>query len=121
MNDLIKRELSKVKVAKIPPFDDNTTVIHIKKGLNVNEFKIGKGYEVILYNVLVNPPSGFSFHTNWNKGIIPKSRYLKCFVVEKMSSMIKVDSVLCDENFNDNGEMWSGWLPIEYLDKVGDL
>ena len=121
MNDLIKRELLKVKVAKIPPFDDNTIHIHIKKGLNVNEFRVGGGYAIALYNVLVNPPKNFSFHINWNRGVVPKSRFLKCYVVEKMSSMIKVDALLCDENFNDNGEMWSGWLPIEYLDKVGDL
>ena len=121
MNELIKRELLKVKVAKVPPFDDNTTHIHIKKGLNVNEFKVGCAYAVQLYNVLVNPPKNFSFHINWNKGNVPKSRYMKCYVVEKMSAMIKVDALLCDENFNDIGEMWSGWLLIEYLYKVSDL
>lgn len=121
MNDLILRELRKVKVAQIEPFDENSTTIHIKKGLNVNEFKVGKGYEIELDDVLVFPPMNFSFHINWNKGIKPTSKYLKCFIIERVASTIKVDAVACDENFNDTSDIWSGWLPIEYLKIRGEL
>lgn len=121
MNDLIRKQLTKIKVANVQPFKDTDKVIHIRKGLNINEFKIGNGYEIVLDDILLNPPNDFSFHINWNKGIVPRGKYLKCFVVAKIASIIKVDSVVCNENFEDSNIIWSGWLPIDMIRKVGDL
>lgn len=114
MNPLIKKQLDKVSVAKLPHFDDNTTklVIPMRSANDTIVLEEGKCYIIQIEDYILNPPEGFTLHTNWNNNKIPKHKIMKIDVRKVMGKMIKVNSIGYDiinkVNIND---VWEGWLP----------
>ena len=114
MNPLIKKQLANCKVANIPYFDDNTTVINIPKGsiLNVTPYQVGKYYIIELADFLLNPSEGNTLSSNWNKGTCPKYKYYKCEIVKMVGKMICILGYGLDPvTGQDTSDLWEGWVP----------
>lgn len=113
MNKFIEEELNKCKLVDIKFISD--TEILIKKKESIDKIiQLNNYYLIELENYILHPNINFTLAENWNKGIIPKSKYLKCMIVQIMGKMIKIDGSGYDiENNNDLNDVYLGlWLPI---------
>lgn len=114
MNPLIKQQLEKCKVAVIPTFDDDTTILNIPKGtiVTVSPFEVGRCYLVELADYILNPPPDFTLAINWNQGSIPKHKYYKCEINKLMGNMVKIQGCgYLPDTQEDTFDMWAGWVP----------
>jgi hypothetical protein len=115
MNPLIKDQLSKVRRVKLPPFDDTTQVITVQRGdvrTISDTLQEDCCYLISVEDYILNPPDGFTLHTNWNNNTVPKHKVMKVDITKIMGKMVKVNSVGYDmKNHLDLPDMWSGWLP----------
>ena len=95
MNELIKQQLLKCKIAQLPEFNDNTTEILIKKSTNIipheNEY-----YLISLDDNLIDQSNTTPLTLNWNNGSIPKYKYYKIDLIKIMAQMIKINGVAFD-------------------------
>ena len=118
MNPLIKKQLKSCKVAVVPQFDDNTTLIKIPKGSisNVSPFEVGKCYLVELADYITNPPPDFTLAVNWNQGSIPSHKYYKCEINKLLGNMVRIQGCgYIPETNTDTLDMWAGWVPQKGL------
>ena len=114
MNPLIKDQLSKIQRVDVPPFDDSTTQLTIARNnvKPISGLQEDHCYLISVEDYILNPPDGFTLHTNWNNNIAPKHKVMKIDVTKVMGKMVKVNSLGYDmENQIDTTDMWSGWLP----------
>ena len=113
MNKFIKEQLGKCRVAVLPSYDDNTLNMIIPKTNNlIDTLKEDSCYFVKLENYIINPPSNFDLHTNWNHNVIPKDQYMNCEIVQVMGKMIKIRGAGVDESGKQpTGNYWEGWIP----------
>ena len=111
MNKFIEEELKKCKVADIEILSDTEILIKQRKK---TELQLNNYYIIELENYIIHPNINFTLAENWNKGIIPKSKYLKCMIIQIMGKMIKIDGSGYDiENNNDLNDVYLGlWLPM---------
>lgn len=124
MNEIIKQQLLSCKVANIPEFNDLTThlIIPAKKSGNGIAIREGCCYLIELQDVLLNPTDMIELHKNWNNNILPCCKYMKCECTKMVGGMIHIDGVGYD--FMNNIDLsctWSGWLPLEYINVLGEL
>lgn len=123
MNNVIKRELEKVH-APLPQYDDNTTHIHIDKKVEAGPmFLVNKSYLVEIADYIINEPSNFTLSSNWNKGVIPKSKHLLIHIKEQVGKMLKVmarDYELSTEQCLE-GIYFDLWLPLDGVTKIREL
>lgn len=118
MNQIIEEQLSKVRIADLPLYDEYTQhlIIPKKDKATIGTLELFKSYLIEIENYILNPPDGFSLHSNWNKGIGPKCKHLKVEVIQLAGKMIKVKSVGFDCNNNrETEEVWEGWLPSKAI------
>jgi hypothetical protein len=111
-------------VAILPPFDDNTTHIDIRKGtsLNVTPYQVHKCYIVELENYIVNPPPNFTLAQNWNHGSVPKHKFYKCEISQVMGSMVRIMGCGYDPiNDIDTNDIWDGWVPQAGIKIIKEL
>lgn len=116
MNKIIWEQLNSVKVVDLPPFDQNTTLIEIKKKEKLPDliFQVDHYYLIELEKYIIDPPDGFTLHTNWNNNIIPTNLYYKCYCDKIMGKMVHILGVAFDYmNKTDLEENWDGWLPMK--------
>ena len=114
MNPLIKTQLNKIRTVRLPEFDDNTTHLNIPMRTNSDPIVVeqDKCYIIQVEDYILNPPDGFTLHTNWNGNKIPKHKFMKVDVTKIMGKMIKVNSIGYDMfNGTNINDMWEGWLP----------
>lgn len=114
MNPLIKDQLSKIRRVNVSTYSDSTTQLEFLKSdvKRDTELQADHCYLISVEDYILNPPEGFTLHTNWNNNIIPKHKFMKIDVLQIMGKMIKVNSVGFDmKNQIDIGDTWSGWLP----------
>ena len=114
MNPLIKKQLENCKVANIPSFDENCTVINIAKGsvLNVTHYQIGKCYIVELADYVLTPSEDSTLSTNWNNGTVPKYKYYKCEITKIVGKMINILGYgLNPFTGEETNDLWEGWVP----------
>lgn len=114
MNPLIKDQLQKIRRIEVPEYDDSTNVITLQKGSSVlcSGLQEDHCYLISVEDYILNPPEGFTLHTNWNNNITPKHKFMKVDVLQIMGKMIKVNSIGFDmKNQLDLGDPWTGWLP----------
>lgn len=124
MNKFVKEELSKVKVAQLPEYDDTTVSMIIPKhsGVDGDDLKQDRCYLLCIEPYILNPPEGFTLHDNWNNGVAPKHQYMKAEVNVLMGKMVKVTSVGYDyQNNMDTNDVWEGWLPRSAVKIVREL
>ena len=97
MNKYIKEQLLKCKIAQIPDFNDNTTELIINCVDSVVHNNIDLEYDhnyiIELERYITNPPDTFTLADNWNKGVIPTSKYLYCSPKQINGKMIQFDAV----------------------------
>ena len=115
MNNLIKDQLLKCKVAEIPQFNDSTTVINLCK-LNPLKPVLGGFYSVQIENYIINQPPNFTLSQNWNNGTKPPELFLNVEVKQIMGNMIRVNCVGQETNIP-----WEGWLPIKSIKVLKQL
>ena len=117
MNLIIEEQLKKCKVAKIPQFDETTTHLIIPKqegAISCSTFQINEEYIIKLESYILNPPEGFTLHTNWNNNIPPKSEVLYCKIIQVMGKMIKIHGMGYNYSTKQTTDYnWEGWLPIK--------
>ena len=114
MNPLIKDKLSKVQRAVLSDYDEDSTIIKVEKGAGrpPTLLQVDNCYLISVEDYILNPPDGFTLHTNWNNNIAPKHKFMKVDVTKIVGKMVFVNSVGVDmKSHTDTGDMWSGWLP----------
>lgn len=122
MNDIIKNELEKIRVP-MSNYDDSTEFISIPRFQKIG-LCLGKSYVIKVPDYIVHEPNGFALSANWNKGITPKTNYMKVTVLEKLGIMIKLDAIGMDNNTMEDvvGEEYKGlWLPEESIEIIKNL
>lgn len=124
MNKWIKKQLNLVKIAQIPPFNEDTIELIIPKRekLPKLEVQLNHFYLIELEDYIINPPPGFSLHSTWNDNKIPKYKFYKCQCIKIMGKMIKILGVAFDyENKLDLDEYWDGWLPLKSIKLLREI
>lgn len=125
MNQYIVKQLQSCKVADVPVFNetDLQMIIPRKDLHNVVAFVEGHYYFVELEDYIINPPDNFTLHINWNRGIIPTSKYLKLCITQRMGSMVKIDGVGCNiETGIDSNDSYIGlWLPADAIKIIKEI
>jgi hypothetical protein len=113
MNTLIKKQLESVRKVDLPPYDENTLTLFIPRQVHKTiDIELNKCYLIELEDYIVNPFKDFTLHDNWNSGIPPKHKYLKCEIEKIMGKMVKINSIGFDHINNvDTEDLWEGWLP----------
>lgn len=108
MNKFIKDQLSKVRYASVPEFNDSTTELLIPKGevKPEAEFVVNNYYLVEFEDYILYPFEGFTLHENWNNGKAPVDKRMNIEVLQIMGKMIKIHGV-----GETTHNMWEGWIP----------
>lgn len=114
MNKRIYNQLLKINPTIMPPFDEDTEEIFIKCPTGsevIVDYVVGYRYRINLESYLLQDNANFSFHSNWNQGIVPKDLVMDVEVLQLMGKMVKVHGYGIDTNGDPNGNEWEGWLP----------
>lgn len=123
MNRIIKQQLEKVR-AQISDYTDDTTIIYISKQFNPEEAEIviGKTYQIELADYILNESDNFTLSVNWNKGIIPKDKYLIALVTNIIGNMIQANCVGFNKDLNmvTNNNYVGLWLPKKFITILGE-
>lgn len=118
MQQIIKKQLEKCKVADLSHYNKETNQFIIPK---YNQIRVvsGASYLFRLDKSLLSPNPNDVFHINWNKGIVPVSEYLFAEVDKINGKVIYIDGISFDPINNvATGSAWSGWLPLDRLEVV---
>lgn len=124
MNPLIKEQLKKINRVKVPSFDENTQTITLLKSdiQSTDSLQEDRCYLISVEDYILNPPEGFTLHSNWNNNIVPKHKFMKIDVSKIMGKMVKVNSVGYDMKHQvDCNDVWSGWLPRKSITIIESL
>ena len=124
MNPIVKRELLNCRVAEIPEFSEDDSTLYIPKsaGIRANIYQIHKCYLVELEDYILNPPPDFTLSSNWNKGSIHPSKYMKVEIAQVMGKMVRIMG--CGYNITtktDMNTMWEGWVPQKGMKLIQQL
>lgn len=124
MNKFVKEQLSKVKIAELPPYDDNTLSMVIPRQSSGSGLGLRRDgcYLIQVAPYVLNSPDGFTLHDNWNNGVPPKHEFMKAEVSQLMGKMVKVNALGYDyKNGVDTNDIWEGWLPAKSIKVVREL
>lgn len=114
MNRIIKQQLSKCRVAKLPQYEDSTVHMSIPKGsaLTVTPYQVNNCYLIELAEFIIHPAEDYSLAVNWNGGSIPPCSHFNAQIEQVMGKMIKFVGQGVDSNTNMFlGVTWEGWVP----------
>ena len=122
MNKFIEEELNKVKNAQIEQISETEFVITKKKDVS-DLIKLNSYYIIELADYITNPSENFTLASNWNRGIVPQSKYLKIMVTQMLGKMVKIDG--CGFNLSSNEDLKDSyfglWLPIGGIKIIKEL
>ena len=125
MNKFIKKELEKIR-AEYTPYDDSTTAIHFYKSrtgapVSNQEFVVGTKYRIMIENYILHEPQNFTLSSNWNNGIIPKSKILEGKLIDIKGNMLQWDLIGFDDDKQCiKDDIYRGlWLPKESITILG--
>ena len=123
MNPIVKRELEKVR-AKLPEYDDSTTLIWILRDTTAPSSTLKEGgiYLIEVADYVLNEPPNFTLAANWNKGIVPVSKQLSIQVVKIAGKMVQINGDGFDEQSrtlkpDKYKEFWLPMASIKILDE----
>lgn len=120
MNEIIKEQLKKVKIAAIPAYSESDGEITIPKStgrnLNPDLLQVGHYYRIVVAEYIVKPFEGFTLHDNWNQGRIPTDRQMSVEILQLMGKMVCINAL----GINDR-KPWTGWLPIKSVLKFEEI
>lgn len=124
MNSIIKEQLDKV-IVELPEYDNNTTELIINKQSNMSPtgLLVGDCYLIEIANYVLNPPQGFTLQDNWNNGIIPQDRFIKCEISQIVGKMVKINGCGYDLKLEkDLASAYIGlWIPIKSIKIIEKL
>lgn len=114
MNKQIKDQLTKVKATTID-FNDNDEVIVIPLTTKFsNELLLPNVvYLIELKDFIIHPDKNSTLASNWNFGKVPKYKYYKVEMVDKINNMVKVNGIAFEGDKDLFTENWYGWLPLD--------
>lgn len=126
MNKIIKEQLDRIR-ANIE-YDDNTTEIFISRDKpvvvpGIVGLQEGHTYNIFVEDYILHEPPNFTLSSNWNKGIVPKSKYMCACVIRLNGKMVQVDA----RGYNpDTGESnkdcyYNFWLPSKAIHIVEEV
>ena len=116
MHKLIEKQLSEVKVANISGLDYSTGKCFIPRFKQV-KVEEDACYLIKLDDSLLIPNTNDTYHINWNKGVVPISKYMIIDVSKVMGKNIKVNGVGYDYDTKQmTAKTWGGWLPLEKIE-----
>ena len=124
MNKFVKEQLSRVKIAELPPYDDDTVSMFIPKQASGSGLGLVRDhcYLIQIAPYILNEPDGFTLHDNWNKGIPPKYEFMKAEISQIMGKMVRVNALGYDYVNNvDTNDTWEGWLPAKAIKVLKEL
>ena len=124
MNPIIKDQLERCKVAQLPAYSDEDTLICIPKGagVEVSPYQVHKCYLMELADWIIHPSDDFTLAANWNKGSVPKSSYYLAEISQVMGKMVKITGRGYDITTNQPTlDMWEGWLPQKGIKLIKEL
>ena len=120
MNEIIKEQLKKVKIAAIPAYSESDGEIIIPKStgrnLNPDLLQVGHYYRIIVAEYIVKPFEGFTLHDNWNQGRIPTDRQMSVEILQLMGKRVYISAL----GIYDRTQ-WTGWLPIKSVLKFEEI
>ncbi len=117
MNKFIEEELHKCKVADIQSISDTEYLVTKVKSPD-KTLMVNGCYLIELADYIIHPNENFTLADNWNKGVIPKSKYLKASVTKIMGKMIKVDAISDQDNNEAYLELWLPMGGIKVLKEI---
>lgn len=124
MNKIVEDQLKKVKICKLPEYDESTLELHIPKQSSNIQCSVEENHCYILQleRYIIDPPPNFTLHSNWNKGIPPKHEIVKAEISKIMGKMIKINSVGYDMKNNiDTNDLWEGWVPLKGIKVLKEI
>lgn len=77
MNKFIEKELNNCKSAVPVKVSETQYVIHKLDDLTP---QVGESYLIELADYITHPSENFTLASNWNRGIVPKSKNLNCVI-----------------------------------------
>lgn len=123
MNSIIKQELEKIR-APISEYDDNSTSIYIYKTDSDSKtpFKLGSIYRIELADYLINENSNFTLSANWNRGIVPKNKYMNVLALNIVGTMVQFNCRGFDIiNQTETSDVYNNlWLPSSGIKILGE-
>ena len=123
MNEFIKKELEKIRV----PYeqDEQKGVIRFSTRFEPKKptLEVEKCYIIQLSDYVLNEHSNSILSSNWNKGIVPKSKAMQVGVTKILGNMVQIDGTgydLVKQNITD--DVYIGfWLPISEITIICEL
>lgn len=122
MNNIIKDQLKKCRVAVIPNFEDSATHIYINKVCYIQTSNMLPNH---IYVIKIKPgvKNNNTIAFNWNGGRKPLYDYYRAEKVGEMGNMIKLNGIAIDINTGENiyTQSFYGFLPndgFEILEEV---
>lgn len=118
MNKLIKKELNKLKVAKLGAYDEKTHSFFIPKHV---ELKLLENHSYIL-KLDDSLLEDSTLADNWNKGTKPPSKYIKAEINQIMANMIKINAIGYNYDTNtDLNKFWTGWIIKDRFEIIKEI
>ena len=118
---IAQEELNKVK-----PHLEKIDEYHYKISKSepiIIDLVIGCIYVICLEDYIINPTDNFTLSSNWNAGVVPKSKYMMAQLMQRMGKMLQFDGIGYDISTGEYKEdVYKGlWLPqggIQIVKKV---
>lgn len=126
IHKLILDQLNEIK--DLPNIDPETLTLNIpKRSEKINMemediFELAHTYIIKLEKYIIEPPSTFNLHDNWNKGIKPKDTIMKVTVVNDIGKMIKINGSGYNQiTGEENSNKWEGWVPKKSVKIIQEM
>lgn len=112
MNKFIEEQLNGLESVDVQQLSE--TEFLIKKRQGTDSLSVNHYYLIELADYIISPSPNYTLASNWNKGVVPKSKHLKVMVTQILGKMIKVDGIGYDLDTGSDGEdAYMGlWLPL---------
>lgn len=121
MNKLIEKQLDKLQIAKLGPYDPIKKEYIIPK-YNPVQLELNQSYILKFKDYMINPPPHSALMINWNNNTHPISSYVKAVVIKKIGMMIKIET--CGYDIDTKKELenlWCGWIRKEDVDIISNV
>ena len=113
MSTQLENELAKTNAIKL---NDTCYKIEQNKSIRID---VSKCYLVELKDTMYKADTIIAI--NWNRGIVPKCRYYIVDVLNKVSSMIKVNGVGYNTDPSKIEDNFQGWFPLTEIKIISEM
>lgn len=124
MNAIIRDQLARCKVASVPSYSEDDTVIVIPKQSEsvITPYQLHKFYLVEIADWILHPAQDFTLAANWNKGQIPTCKYYNAEIAQIVGKMIRITGCGYDPtSMSATSDVWDGWIPQKGLKLIKEI